>query len=84
MKISINIKIILPLTTILLSATNSNGECYEKNQGLINAVLNGNEEEVKYLLQGKVLYQNFGPRLSICSEIVLKDPKFFGFQLRFW
>ena len=35
----------------LLSSANSNGECNQKNQRLLNAAHYGNEEEVKHLLQ---------------------------------
>ena len=52
----------------LLSSANSNEECNQKNQQLLNAAYYGNEEEVKHLLQGTVYYQSFGPRVAICSE----------------
>ena len=35
----------------LLSSVNSNGECNQKNQRLLNAAHYGNEEEAKHLLQ---------------------------------
>ena len=51
MKIPIIITIIFLLTAILPSSANSNGECNQKNQRLLNPVLDESEEEVKHLLQ---------------------------------